>query len=1079
MRFWSRLALAAAVFAVGLTSAAAQEITGTIRGNVTDQTGGVLPGVTVTVRNVGTGETRQHVTSSTGDYNATLLSPGRYEVLFGLAGFQATTARGINLHVNDRLQVDATLKTGTLEETVEVTAGAQLIQPTPAVQSLMDSRQVQELPLNNRNFVQLATLVPGVSSDLGDEVGIGLTNVVSISVNGARRNSVNWLVDGASNVDVGSNVTLLSTPTLESIEEFKIITSSYAAEWPRSGGGIINVVTKSGSNDFRGSAYEFFRNDALNANTYFRNQSTNATIAGEPPRLRYNNFGYTLGGPIKKDKLFFFWSQEWRKIQRVPATSTATIIDPAWLSDPGNANYVAPADRDPNAVRLLEAWPAANIGTNQLVNTAPSLNDTRQEVIRADYLISDRWRLMGRYTHDLSTTEEFGGLFFGALVPNVATTITDVPGQVFVAQLTTTLNSNTLNEFSYQFSSNDIKTTNPEGTRNKRTDYGFTGSELFPENNTGLIPTIRISGVSLIGAGQLYNIEYRNHTIADNLTLQRGTHSFKVGGLATFEAKNENAANATHGDFTFASGGGFTAFQNFIRGNRNGACGAACTYTEAEIDVTNHLRFNRYEAYVQDSWKARPNLTIDAGVRYAVYPALLDENDRLSTFVPSLYNRSRAPQFANPTGSLIVAGTGDPLNGVSVASLTSPHGRTIYTTDKNNFMPRLGITWDPRNNSRTLLRAGFGVYYDQPLVGIFEQNAFVNPPYANTVTVENAALSNPGAGVPRTAVGLRTLQATSDPFETPRTMQWNVGVQRQLWSKAAIDVGYVGSRGDNLIRPIDINLPDPADVVRLGGVNLARPYRGYGTITMRETSASSRYHGLLVNFRYDGGRNGLLNLAYTLSRNRTDSTNDRDAIDLPQNPRNLDAEWAVARTDRTHVFNASYVYELPIFRNSGGLLKAALGGWQLAGITTFQSGPPVSRIVTNQTLGNQRGIRVDQIGDPFSNLPSDRYYINPAAFAPPALGSYGNTGRALFRLPGRNQWDITLSKNWNPTAKTRLQFRADMINAFNHTQFTTINNACNAGANDATCAIANNTFGQFDGVRLPREVQLGLKFYWN
>ena len=238
------------------------------------------------------------------------------------------------------------------------------MQPTPAVQNLVDSKQVQELPLNNRNFVQLATLAPGVSSDLPDEVGIGLTSTVSISINGARRNAVNWLVDGVSNVDVGSNITLLSTPTLESIQEFKIITSSYAAEWPRSGGGVVNVVTKSGTSKFKGSAYEFYRDDALNENSWFRQQSTNPDVKNNPPSLDYNNFGYTLGGPIVpiKDKAFFFWSQEWRRIQRAPSSLTASVPNPDWLNDPNNSNYVAPALRDANALKIMSLYPAPNLG---------------------------------------------------------------------------------------------------------------------------------------------------------------------------------------------------------------------------------------------------------------------------------------------------------------------------------------------------------------------------------------------------------------------------------------------------------------------------------------------------------------------------------------------------------------------------------------------------------------------------------------------------------------------------------------------------------------------------------------------
>jgi hypothetical protein len=273
-------------------------------------------------------------------------------------------------------------------------------------------------------------------------------------------------------------------------------------------------------------------------------------------------------------------------------------------------------------------------------------------------------------------------------------------------------------------------------------------------------------------------------------------------------------------------------------------------------------------------------------------------------------------------------------------------------------------------------------------------------------------------------------------------------------------------------------------VLALGSLNRARPYLGWGGINNRQTTARSRYHGLLVGFRHDAGRAGLLNLSYTLSRNKVTATNDRDAIDLPQNPRNLDAEYAVARTDRTHVFTANYVYELPFFKGRGGIVGAALGGWEVSGITEFWSGLPISRVVNGTTNGGRRGIRVDQVGDPFSSLPANApggvYWFNPAAFASPSDGAYGNTGRAIFRLPGVNQWDITLSKNWYPSADVRLQFRADFINAFNHTQLdpSSIQNVCPASTTNPTCAVAGSSFGQITGTRLPREIQLGLKFFW-
>ena len=1107
MRIWSTFALAAALCVAASVPAAAQEITATVTGTVTDETGAVLPGVVVTVRNTGTGFSKDVTTTGEGVYTAPLLPTGRYALTFTMAGFQTASATNINLHVNDRIRVDMTLRTGGITETVEVSAAAQMIQPMAAVQNLMGTTQVEELPLNNRNFVQLATLVPGVTSNLADEVGIGLTNVVSISINGQRRNAVNWLVDGASNVDVGSNITLLNTPTLESIEEFKIITSSYAAEWPRSGGGIVNVVTKSGTNDFRVSAYEFFRNDALNANSFFRKQtgcsadangavtcldrSANgatdfAAIRDNPPKLDYNNFGFTVGGPVKKDKLFFFFSQEWRKISRAPTDRTATVPLAAWLTDPTNANYVAPADRDPNAVRLLALYPAPNVGNNQFLDAQPNEQDTRQSVVRVDYLISPRWRLMGRYTHDLSQTTEPGGLFFNTAIPNLATTRTDVPGQVLVTQLTTTINPTTFNELSLQFSGNAITSVYGDNAVNNRSELGLSIPEIFPENRNALLPVVAITGLSSLGANQLFDNKYRNFTIAENLTHARGGHQFKGGFFFAFEQKDEISGSATQGSYNFVAGGGRTAFQNFLTGNRDGACGAGCTYTEPEREIASQFRWQRYEFYVQDTWSVNARLRLDLGLRYSLQPGFTDENDLLTNFVPGRFVRANAPPFANAAGTQLVVGAGDALNGIVVAGLNSPYGRAVNDTDKNNFQPRLGFSWDASGDGDTVVRGGYGVYYDQPVMGIFLQNAFVNPPVNANPQVLNPALSNPGLGTTPTTRAPGSLIATSDPFDIPRTQQWNIGLQRQLYRRGMIDVGYVGSKGDNLIQPVDINQPQPADVVAANGnVNLARPFPGYTVINMRQTTAHNVYHGLLVNFRHDHGRAGLLNVSYTLSRSKTSATNDRDAVDFPQNPLDLEAEYAVARTDRTHVFTANYVYELPFFRNADGFTKFLLGGWQVSGITQFWSGPPISRVVNGATNGGRRGIRVNQIGDPFADLPADTpggvYWFNPGAFAPPADGQYGDTGRAIFRLPGVNQWDITLSKNFYPSAKTRLQFRADFINAFNHTQFSpdNIQNVCSVAVTATSCAASTGNFGKITGTRAPREIQLGLRFTWN
>ena len=1094
MRVWfQRVAYLVSLLSIApLSVSLAQETTGTIVGLVSDETGRVLPAVTVVLTHAPTGQTFERVTSEAGLYTAPLLPIGEYDITFRLTGFQPSTLKGIRVSVNDRLVVNGTLRVSGISEVVVVSR--QLAQPTTAMQSLVGATQLRELPLNNRTFVQLAALVPGVSSDLPDEVGLGLTSLISISVNGTRRNAVNWLVDGVSNVDVGSNITLLSTPSLESIDEFRMITSGYAAEWPRSGGGVVNVVTKSGSSRVAGTVYEFVRNDALNANSFFRKQSTDASIASRPPMLRYNDFGGTLGGPVPplRKTLFFFWSQEWRRIKRASASLVANVPHPEWLTDPGNPQFVPAAERDPNAVKLLQLWPAPNLtpqtsgAAGRFQASTPAINNTRQEVIRLDYGWSAKWRMTGRYTHDLSETREIGGLFFNTPVPNVATTDTDVPGIVSSFSVRTIVNDGQLNEVQYHYSGNTIRTTNPDGTRNTRAQLGLDIGEVFPENAGGLMPVVNVEGLSIIGANQRYRIQYVNHTLTDNYSWQRSNHLFKFGGLTSFEQKNENAASRSQGTFMFVTtSGGPTAFQSFLRGNSDGAC-PACSYVEAERDIDLNLRFKRVEFYGQDTWRLTPAVTLDYGVRYALYPPLVDANDRLVTFDPARFDSAQAPPFANATGTLIDRTQGDLLAGIVRANVNSPFGRSIYAFKKNGIQPRFGASWSPDRGGFHIVHGAFGIYYDQPLVGIFEENAFSTPPLVNNVTLTNPGLSNPAAGQTPTTSGVRNIVATATDFENPRTMQWNVALTRRLWNQGVVDVSYVGSRGDDLIRPTDINYPQPADVVALqnrvpNAVNPVRPFRSYGSITLRETTARSRYHGLLTSFRWEGGSRGMATAHYTLSRNRTDASNDRDSLDIPQNPRDPAANYADARTDRRHIVAASYVYSLPEYPARGALLRSLLAGWQVAGLVNVASGQPVPRVVV-LTDNFRRGVIADIVGSIDQGerfVDGIPYWFNPQAFAPPADGAFGNSGRSPFRQPGRHQWDIAVTKSFSPADRFRAQLRVELINAFNHTQWLAdpvangLDNTCTVVI--ASCHVTGDRFGQLLATRAPREVQLGAR----
>ena len=1130
----------------------AQETTARVAGQVTDQSGAVVANAEVSLINPQTREARNATTDGDGYFSITLIPPGRYDLSIKVQGFKEHVNTGLDLNVNDRKTINVALEPGLVSETVTITTEAPLLQTSPTVGDVIENRRVVELPLNNRNFMQLISLVPGVTSTGDSEIGVGLTNTVNISIGGQRRNSINFLVDGVMDTDVGSNITLLSVPTIDSIQEFRVITSVPTAEFGRSGGGVVNLITRGGTKDFHGGVYEFVRNDKLNANSFFSNAGGN-NLDGTPkvPRskLRYNNFGYNLGGPIflprfgeggpavygkKRDKSFFFFSEEWRRVIRQPAsniitvpsdlersgdfseTGNLTIFDPlTGLPFPGNK--IPTARIDPVTAAIVNLFPRPNVAAlttgrapNRFNVVAPDIQNTRQEVLRIDHNFNSNNRLTGRYTHDLSQTLEQGGLFFGASLPNLATTQTNVPGQVLAISLTSSFGSNMVNEVSFNYSSNAI-VTDLVGKWN-RGNVNIPNVQVFPENNSNLPPTLVI-GALTIGAGQLYHIQYLNYNPKDNFTWVRGAHTFKFGGDISWEQKNENAANATQGTFTFngvqtrsgATGG--IGFADFLLAR-------ASAYSEAERDVTENLRFGRTEFYGQDTWKLRPNFQLDYGLRYSYYRQAHDLNNVLATFLPSLYSPARAPVCANASCSLFTTSTFNFTNGFAYAGINSPFGKQVQRPDRNDWAPRLGFAWDLQNNGRTVVRGGYGVYYDQALIGIVEQNSFTTPPFNNSVSLTTTVASpitfaNPNAGSAATTRGnLGTVNATTDPFYTPMIQQWNLTVQRQLTRSAVVEVGYLGSGANHLIRPVDLNAPTPQEVLAAtkgvvgcdpalnaannpaNCLNLARPFRGFGSITDRQTTATSRYNALITSFRLRPTHGLMAQISYTFSRNLTDATNDRDAIDLPQDRTNFHPERAVSRLDRPHVFVASYVYEVPTAKSGflgNSVMRRLFGGFEISGITIAESGLALNRVVEGTTAVGPRGSRPDLLSDPTQNIPANPnggipYAFNPLAFRPAAVGTLGNSPRSPFRFPRIVNTDITLAKNISFAEHYRIQIRAEFFNVFNSTQFNDVSQTIpdrlptDVAFTSITELIKVSAFGQFFSTRRPREIQLGLKF---
>ncbi|HEV8428243.1 MAG TPA: TonB-dependent receptor [Pyrinomonadaceae bacterium] len=1170
---------------------AQEETAATITGRVTDSAGAIIPGATVIVKNKDTNSERRIQVNEDGNYVVTPLTPGAYTVVVEQQNFKRYE-QVVTLNAKDRRPIDIVLEAGDISQTVLVTDDAPLLQESPTGQALISGAQVRELPLNNRDFLKLTELVPGVSSDLADETSLGLSNRTSISINGMRRNGVNYFVDGVNNTDGGSNITLLSTPTIDSIKEFKVLSSNYTAEVGRSGSGTVTLVTRSGGNDYHASLYEFVRNDRFNANSFFNNRRGRGAD-GKPlapvPKLRYNTFGGTFSGPVTlprfgegvppvykaKDKTFFFFSQDVRRIRRATTASTATVFTAAQRAGDfssslglpifrsstntqctapgvgtctttpfnvvdinGNTiqarqnmvfrgdgraylnNVIPTGDLAPQALALLSIWPLPNTGVNNFTFSPVNLQNTRQEVIRVDHVFNDNNRLFGRYTHDLNVTQETGGLFQNVNLPNIATTDTRIPGQLMAINYTKIISPTVVNEVSYNFSQNFIGSA--LSGRGRRADYGNPNiPEFFPENNNDAIPSLTITGITSASSLQGFAIRYRSQVVRDVFTWTKNNHTFKFGGEWGFESKNENSNNPTQGAFGFTStesrGTSTTGVALTLTGIAPASflLGRANSYSESQFDISVKEHLSRREFFAQDTWKVRPDLTLDYGVRYQYFVPATDRNNVLTAFIPELFSAANAPTCADPLCGSLIRGTGNELNGIAVAGTTSPFGKTVIKSDKNNFSPRVGLAWSPNfsegigralfgESGKTVFRLGYGFYYDQIATFLFEDPTFANPPFSNSASFSGAGitLSTPAGGA-LGALPIRTLGGIDRNLVQPEVQQWSFGIQREIFKNGVLDVSYVGTRGDHLHDQRNINFVGPADTnawvldtVRnptgSTNVNAIRPFRGYGTITFKETKAISRYHGLLSSLNWRFARGSTVGLAYTFSKNMTNFTNDRDAVDAPQNQFDLVREYAEARTSRPHIFSASYIWELPFLqKNSNPFVRTVLAGWQISGITNIESGPPVSRVLAASTNSGRNGNRAQLLGDPDSGLKGTidpvsglPFLYDPTAFGNPALGTYGNSGRAIFHLPGRNQTNLSMIKNffWNRDKDRHVQIRVESFNVFNHTQFF-LESANGNVLGSSPCipggvAICTSTTGRPGSTRNPRELQFGLKLYF-
>ncbi len=985
----------------------AQSDLGSITGFVKDPSGASIPNAKVTVRNQ-SGLQRQATTNETGLYQITNIPPGIYALSVEAAGFKRYESNDNKLDPSSNLAIDATLAVGAATETVQVTASAAQLQTESAsVQKLVTRQQIDALELNGRNPVGLASLVPGARG--GNLAGLNFAFGQGPSNFNGSRNQENLITyDGAPATRTRSNGTSLGSADVDSTSEVQILTAAYAAEYGRTSGAQIRILTKSGTSDFHGAAYEYVRNDVFNANTWTRNHTPGQ---GYVPPFRYNQFGYNVGGPFyipqkfnkDKNKYFWYWGQEWVRYRytdtanwAVPTNlmrqgnfselldpnnffygKTVTIKDPE-TGQPFPGNIIPPNRLSQSGLGILKAYPEVNLTTpingNQLMYlTALHPQNQRKDTLAVDMNVTDSQRLQFRRNN--YSFWEYQPL---DATPGRTPKFFDRPNQTNSLDYVWTLSPTLVNEAIATVSLDDVYI--PVDTPNyfDRTKAGINYPYIFP--NGKLIPT-RIPTANITGLNGLNGGPYPSHssgpiyTFSDSMTWIKGAHTFKFGFYFERSGENDNdeinvsacptCTNNQNGQFTFTDNrSGQPSSGNAIA---NAALGLFDSYSELGQRAYTIFRGSSYEPYFQDSWKVNQKLTLNYGVRYTVivpYKALWSN---MIVFDPTLYDPSKAVTVDPKTGA-IVPGSGDRYNGMVIPGNAWPDsakGRVPEATDPTydylfrggsypdyyskiqwgQWQPRLGFAY--QMDSKTVIRAGGGRFFTR--LGVSD-SVFLggNPPFQPTANVSFGNVDNPG-GTSANSLPL-TVTTQSREFKNPEAWNWNVTVERETFFKSVVSVGYVGRRGLHSQREANINQPTPDVIAANPGVNIdaLRPYKGYNSIRETDNIASSRYNGLQIawNRRFADGL--LFGVAYTLSKTMDDGSNQRDIIPNTYYAGNL---WGPAEFDSRHVFIANFLYELPFFRAQNNLFGKIAGGWQISGIFQAQTGTPCSVGKSNDYAG--------------------------------------------------------------------------------------------------------------------------------
>jgi hypothetical protein len=1114
----------------------------TITGTVEDSSGALLPNAAITLTNPATGQTRAATSNSAGAYRFANVGVGTYTLSSSAPGFQKNTTTNIVVNVAQTLEVNIALQVGSQGQTVTVEANALQVQTqTSELSTLISGEQVSQLATNGRNVTSLAALGLGVSNNLPAFGGVNaLTSANGISFNGTRSTHNIYMIDGGEQNDRGCGGCFMNLPSQDALAEFQTLDSNYSPDYGVGSGGTILMVLKSGTHNFHGEVYEFNRNTDYNANDYF-------TKAGGAPRSKFqlNEPGGNIGGPLwiphvyddARNRTFFFWNEEWRRLIQgsspsiqnailannfptagaalvyTPPGGTAPIVptttDPAKLTiyaadgltagQPFPNNTIPANLIDQNVVLMLNsgAFPKPNFNNGtQYIASIPQPTNVREDIVRIDHAINSKYQLMGHYLHDTLAQSYFPPLWGDSTYPTVGTAMTN-PSFSAVIKLTQTYSPNLLNETAFLYSGNKITLdpiNGPGGTFVQPS--GWTATSFFPiANNVGSrMPEINLQGsplnVNWSPSYYPWKNGYEGFDYRDDISWTKGRHQFKFGFSWLHDYKNQQLQHNTNGTAQFNSSTfSGDSYVNFLLGD-------ASYFDQLEFLAGKHWVNNNYGFYGNDNWHITPRLILNLGLRYDGLPHAFERYNKFANFVIADYDKS----LGNPVqsdGTLIpsslstFASTGSEqfyLNGIREANVGGfPRGNV---QDKyNTFMPRVGFAYDVSGNGKTVVRGGFGMFFER-VQGNDVYNAALNPPFAYIPSANNVYFSNPNTSA-------LTGQTTTNSFPSsltnikynyppPGTANFSMGLQRELAPSIVAVVQYAGSIGwdqndDRQINTLPLVDANNSYATRQGvsngslNANANRIFPGFANINQEENETNFNYNSFQAGVRLENRHGLTTQVAYTWSHEIDIVSNDLNGLSNPFSPKY--DRGSGTGFDRRHIFNVSYIYAFPFFAKSSNLAgREILGGWSISGVTVAEKGVPLYIGYTgSDTLGlgggtNNRPNLVSKVSYP-KKLGA---WFSTASFADPTAPwngggnqGWGNAAKDSVVGPGLFNWNLSLFKSIALASREgpRIELRFESFNTFNHTQFQGVD----TGSHDGNFGHITNDYG-------PRTLQLGGKF---